>query len=31
MGKHTKQQIKPKMQEKHKVFCYEYKNAISLE
>jgi hypothetical protein len=31
MGKHTKQQIEPKMQEEHKVLCYEWKNGTSLE
>jgi predicted rRNA methylase YqxC with S4 and FtsJ domains len=31
MGRHTKQQIKPKMQQEHKVLCYEYMNATSLE
>lgn len=31
MGRHTKQQIKPNMQEKHKVLCHECKNATSLE
>jgi hypothetical protein len=31
MGIHTKQHIKPKLQDKHKTLCYEYKNAISLK
>jgi hypothetical protein len=31
MDKHTKQQIKLKLQNKHRTLCYEYKNAISLE
>jgi hypothetical protein len=30
MDKHTKH-IKPKLREKHRLLCYEYKNAISLE
>jgi hypothetical protein len=31
MDRHKKQQIKPKLQEKHRTLCYEYKNAIFLE
>jgi hypothetical protein len=31
MDKHTKQQIKKMLQDKHRILCYEYKNVISLE
>jgi hypothetical protein len=29
--RHTKQLIKPKLQDQHKAFYYEYKNTMSLE
>ncbi len=31
MDIHTKEQIKPELQNKHRKLCYEYKNAIFLE
>jgi thymidylate kinase len=30
LDKHTKQLIRPKLQDEHKVFCQRYKNAKSL-
>ncbi len=30
LDKHTKQLIRPMLQDEHKVFCHKYKNAASL-